>query len=584
MRKPSWPRFAIAFSLLLLVACGEVRPVGQGREDPERATGLQHKSGVTGQQQMVVAANPHAARLGYDLLESGGTAIDAAIAVQAALNLVEPQSSGIGGGAFILYWDAADRRLYTFDARETAPAAATPDLFLENGVALPWREAIVGGRSVGVPGVLRGLELIHQRYGRLPWSSLFEGAATLAEQGFVVSPRLARLVAYRFHPGLYRLQPAADYFYPGGESLAEGTLLRNPELAHSLRMIAKEGADYFYRGPLARQIVEAVRSSEVRPGRLTLEDMAAYRVREREPLCGDYRVYVVCSMDQPSSGGTALLQMLGLLEAWDLPSYGPESVDALHLFTQASRLAYADRERYSADPDFVPVPVAGLLDADYLARRGAVISLDRDMGTAVAGEPEQAQARADDDSYELPSTSHMSIVDRYGNALSMTTSIEMAFGSSVMVGGFLLNNQLTDFSLSPEREGRPVANRVQPGKRPRSSMTPVMVFNGDSSLRALLGSPGGSRIINYVAKTVLGILDWDLTPQEAIELPNITNRNDLTTVEKGLVSEQLVRALEARGHEVTVADLNSGVHAIGIKDGVLHGGADPRREGQALAR
>jgi gamma-glutamyltranspeptidase/glutathione hydrolase len=575
----------VLLSVLALAACtGAQQPVADAPMDPEKATGMQQQSLVSGTTQMVVAANPHAAKQGFAVLERGGTVVDAAIAIQATLSLVEPQSSGIGGGAFILYWSAGDKKLYTFDARETAPAAATPDLFMVDGQPLQWIEAIVGGKAVGVPGVLKGLNLAHERYGKLPWNSLFEGAAQLAEGGFEVSPRMAKLVGYRFHPGLYQLEPAASYFYPGGEALTAGTWLRNPELALSLRMIAEHGVDYFYRGPLAHTIVDTVQNSSVRPGLLTLEDMQSYTVRERAPVCADYRIYRLCGMDQPSSGGLAVLQIFGILEQFDMPSREPWSLDATHLFTQASRLAYADRNRYSADPDFTEIPVAGLLNDEYLQQRAGLINPARDMGLALPGQPDSNLALADDDSFELPSTSHMVLVDQYGNALSMTTSIEMAFGSSLMAGGFLLNNQLTDFSLTPTRDGKPVANRVQPGKRPRSSLAPFVVFNADGSLRALVGSPGGSRIIDYVAKTLLGILDWELDVQQAINLPNITNRNDQTTVELGRVGNSLVQGLIARGHNVKQADLNSGIHAIEVEDGVMYGGADPRREGLVLAR
>ncbi len=575
----------VLLSVFVLASCtGAQRPVATSPLDPERATGLGRQSLVSGTQQMVVAANPHAARQGFAVLERGGTVVDAAIAIQATLSLVEPQSSGIGGGAFILYWSADDKKLYTFDAREIAPAAATPDLFMVDGQPLKWIDAIVGGKSVGVPGVLKGLNLAHERYGKLPWNSLFEGAARLAEDGFEVSPRMAKLVGYRFHPGLYQLEPAASYFYPGGAALTAGTWLKNPELAQSLRMIAQHGVDYFYQGPLAHQIVESVQNSPVRPGLLTLEDMKNYTVRERAPVCADYRVYRLCGMDQPSSGGLAVLQIFGILQQFDMPSHEPWSLDATHLFTQASRLAYADRDRYSADPDFTQIPVSGLLNDQYLEQRAGLINPARDMGKALPGQPDEDLALADDDSFELPSTSHMVLIDQYGNALSMTTSIEMAFGSSLMAGGFLLNNQLTDFSLNPTLNGKPVANRVQPGKRPRSSMAPFVVFNADGSLRAVVGSPGGSRIIDYVAKTLLGILDWDLDVQQAINLPNITNRNDQTTVEQGRVGNTLVQGLIAMGHDVKQAELNSGIHAIEVEDGVIYGGADPRREGLVLTR
>ncbi len=574
-----------AKSLIFVLVCSLATAAwAEQRQDPEKATGLERKTLVTGKKHMLVAANPLAARLGYDILQAGGTAIDAAIAVQAGLTLVEPQSSGIGGGAFILYWEAKAKKLHTYDAREVAPAAVGSDLFVEDGRTLAWREAIVGGKSVGVPGVLRGLERVHDEHGKLPWKSLFKGAVALADKGFAVSPRMAKLVAYKFHPGLYEIEPAKSYFYPEGEPIAEGAWLKNPLLARSLAKIAEHGADYFYQGELARQIVERVRNSPIRPGLLSRQDMKDYRVKKRAPVCMDYKRYALCGMDQPSSGGLAVLQMFAMLSHFDLAQLGPGSAEAVHLFTQASRLAYADRNRYSADPDFAEVPVEALLDKQYLAKRAKKINRDRDMGLAQAGSPSLRVAYADGDSYDLPSTSHISIVDQYGNAISMTTSIEMAFGSSLMVGGFLLNNQLTDFSLTPKKEGKWVANRVQPGKRPRSSMTPVVVLHRHpQTLKAVVGSPGGSRIINYVAKTLVGVLDWGLNIQEAIEYPNVTNRNDYTALEKNLTSEATIEALKAKGHEVKVSDLNSGVHGIVVHDNLLTGGADPRREGIVLA-
>jgi len=571
--------------LFVFSLCVFIVPVAaEQRRDPEKATGLEGKALVTGKKHMVAAANPLAAKLGYDVLTRGGTAIDAAIAVQAGLNLVEPQSSGIGGGAFILYWDATTKKLFTYDARETAPAKATADLFIDNGKPLPWREAIVGGRPVGVPGVLRGLDVVHRQHGKLPWKTLFTGAIALADKGFAVSPRMAKLVAYKFHPGLYQIEPAKSYFYPKGEPIAQGAWLKNPELAESLSKIAEHGVEVFYQGDLAQKIIEKVNNSPVRPGLLSLEDMQNYRVKVRDPVCMDYKNYELCGMDQPSSGGLAVLQMFGILGTFNMAELGPGNAEAIHLFTQASRLAYADRNRYSADPDFVKIPVTALLGEKYLISRAKSIDSDNDMGQAQAGSPSSKIVYANDDSYELPSTSHISIVDQYGNAISMTTSIEMAFGSSLMVGGFLLNNQLTDFSLSAKKDGKWVANRVEAGKRPRSSMAPFIVIDKkDRSLKVVVGSPGGSRIINYVAKTLVGVLDWNLDIQQAIEYPNVTNRNDYTALEKGLTPDAMIDALKSKGHDVKVSDLNSGLHGIVIVDGLLTGGADPRREGVVLA-
>ncbi|MGM0525547.1 MAG: gamma-glutamyltransferase [Pseudomonadota bacterium] len=575
--------FAVTFSTLL-VGCGS--PLTQEEtanevREPEAATGFSDKQSVTTERFMVAAANPHAVDAGYKVLKQGGTAIDAAIAVQAMLGLTEPQSSGIGGGAFILYWDQQKQKLYTVDARETAPMAATEELFLDdNGNAPRWIEAVVGGRSVGTPGLLKGLELAHQRWGRSDWAELFTDSIELAEQGFQVSPRLAKLVDMEINPGVTQMPVTKNYFFPDGQPLQAGDLLKNPEYAETLSLIAEQGADAFYHGPIAEKIVSAVQNSAVAPGVLSLSDLANYDAKIRQPVCDDYRQYKVCGMGPPSSGGLTTLQTLGVLENYDIPQMTVNGEQAAHLFTQASRLAYADRNQWIADPDFAEVPVAAMLNDDYLASRAATIT-ENDMGKAKPGlylMPDNRQDMA----YERPNTSHISIVDNDGNVVSMTTSIEMGFGSTVMAGGFLLNNQLTDFSLVPMDGSVKIANRVEPGKRPRSSMAPTMVLNqqGDQVLHAL-GSPGGSRIINYVTQTVVGLLDWKLDMQQAINMGHVTNRNDYTSLEKGRAVAEHAKALKARGHEVRVIDLNSGLHGITINtDGTLTGGADPRREGQ----
>lgn len=568
-------------------AMAQSNPAVQVREtrEPEAATGVNQKQVVFGKKHMVAAANPYASKAGFAMLEQGGSAIDAAIATQLVLTLVEPQSSGIGGGAFILHWDKSKQDLTTFDGRETAPKAANADMFLDHsGKPVRWIDAVVGGRSVGVPGVLHSLKAAHQRYGKLPWKSLFEPAIKLAEQGFIVSPRLAKLVAMQFNPGVTKLPSIANYFFPDGQPIKSGELLVNKPLARTLRLIAEQGISAFYQGEIAQDIVNAVNNAEIAPGVLSLEDMKGYRSKEREAICGPYKAYKLCGMAPPSSGGIAVIQILAQLGKFDLAKYPVNSLQAVHLFTQSSRLAYADRQRYIADSDFVSVPVDELVAPEYLAQRAKLISLDKDMGVATAGEFKQAFAYADNDSFDLPSTSHISIVDSDGNAISMTTSVEMAFGSALMVGGFILNNQLTDFALSPMRNGKPVANRVEPFKRPRSSMAPMMAFNQDGSLKLVVGSPGGSRIINYVAQTMVGILDWQLNPQQAINLPKVTNRNKVTTLEKGTPITALQTQLAAMGHKVVIRDLNSGIQAIAVQDGMLSGGADPRREGLVVAK
>lgn len=569
---------SLAFSVVL-TACSNVT-IEREAYDPEAATGIGEQQLSFSENSMVAAANPLAVAAGNEVLAEGGSAIDAAIAVQNMLTLVEPQSSGIGGGAFIMYWDAGKAQLYTLDARETAPMGVDQNLFLNaDGEPARWRDAIVGGRAVGTPGLVRGLAEAHERWGRLPWKRLFDSTIDTAEQGFKVSPRLAQLVELEIHPALRRLQPAADYFYPNGEPLQAGTLLKNPELARTMHTIAEQGADSFYQGELATQIVETVQTSAISPGDLTAEDLANYQVAWREPVCGPYRQRQVCSMGPPSSGGVTLLQMLAILEQFDANTHDIYDIETWHLFTQASRLAYADRDRYLADPDFIEVPVAAMLDAEYLASRAQLISAT-DMGEAQAGDFATGNFVAGYN-LEQPSTTHISIVDQYGNAVSMTSTIEMGFGSGLMVGGFLLNNQMTDFSLDPRDGTGLAANRVEPGKRPRSSMAPVISFDPQGNLHHVVGSPGGPRIINYVAKVMVGLIDYELNMQEAISLPNITNLNGNTAIEQELAPQHWQQAFQQRGHAVEIRSLNSGLHGISVTDEGLYGGADPRREGVA---
>lgn len=554
--------------------------------DPEAATGRQSKTGRSAQQYMAAAATPLAAEAGARILAAGGNAIDAAIAVQAMLTLTEPQSSGIGGGAFILYWNATERKLYSVDARERAPLSAGPELFFDAEGQPPqsYWDAVIGGRSVGTPGVLKGFELAHQRWGTLPWSELFTDAIRTASEGFPVSPRLAKLLAIEMNPGIKELSPAADYFYPNGQPLVEGTLLRNPALAASFQLIAEQGADVFYQGVIAEQIVHAVQNSSKSPGLLSLEDLAQYEAKLREPVCSVYRVHKICGMGPPSSGASTVLQILGILEHFPVSEWNPTSETFAHHFTQASKLAFADRNRYVADSDFVDVPIRNMLDKGYLAQRAELVG-EQDMGRAQPGIFSQ-YSYADDQSPEFPNTSHISIVDAQGNAVSMTTSIEMGFGSAVMAGGFLLNNQLTDFSIIPAVDGKLVANRVQGGKRPRSSMSPTMIFDQEGDdLVHVVGSPGGARIINYVAQTVIGLTDFGLDMQSAIDQAHVTNLNGTTQLEAATDMADLKEALEMRGHKVQVQDLNSGLHGITIlPDGTLFGGADPRREGIAAGQ
>jgi gamma-glutamyltranspeptidase/glutathione hydrolase len=499
------------------------------------------------------------------------------------LNLVEPQSSGIGGGAFMLVHDARRRTLVAYDGRETAPAAARPDRFLDqSGRPMRFFDAVVGGRSVGVPGTLRMLELAHKRHGRLAWATLFDPAIRMAEEGFAISPRLSHAIAAeRF----LRQDRARVYFHNAdGAPLAAGQVVRNPAFAATLKRIAAEGANAFYTGEIARDIVRTADDYTANPGDLTTADLAAYRARIRKPVCGRYRMYRVCGVPPPSSGGITVLQMLGLLERFDMRAMGSSDLLNAHVFSEAGRLAYADRDLYVADPDFVSVP-AGLTDRAYLQQRSQLIRLDSSIGYATAGVPPPIAVGENGPfgrggAPEFPSTSHLSIVDRHGDAVAMTTTIEDAFGSKLMTaGGFLLNNELTDFSFVPVESGRTVANRVEGGKRPRSAMAPTIVYDARGRVAVVAGSPGGPAIINYVAKTLIGILDRGLDAQAAIDLPNIGSRNGPTELERDTSAESLAPKLEALGEATQIVDQNSGLQVIVRVAGRWHGAADSRREG-----
>ncbi|UWR25778.1 gamma-glutamyltransferase [Sulfitobacter sp. S223] len=530
---------------------------------------------------MVVAANPHAVKAGADVLAAGGTAADALVAVQTMLGLVEPQSSGLGGGAFLVWYDAASGALTTFDGRETAPLAATPRLFQDaNGEPLKFFDAVVGGRSVGVPGTPALLAEVHARYGNQDWAQLLAPAMKLAEDGFPVSPRLAQLVADDAER-LASSKITAAYFMPGGFPVAAGQTLVNLPYALTLKKLSAEGAGAFYAGDLAKTIVATVQGAEANPGVLSEVDLAIFRVKERPAVCASFRAHDVCGMGPPSSGAIALGQMLGMLDGYDL-SAGPEDVNVRRLIGDASRLAFADRGRYVADSDFVPVPVAGMLDSDYLADRAKLLAGDDALPEVTPGVPEFDHALnwADDEAIELPSTSHISIVDAAGNVASMTTTIENGFGSRLMVGGFLLNNELTDFSFRSQKDGVPIANRVEPGKRPRSSMSPTIVMK-DGAPVYVAGSPGGSRIIGYTAQAIIAMIDWGMEPQTAAALPHAVNRFGTYDLEAGTRVEGLADALGAIGYETNARALTSGLHLIAIDDR-LRGGADPRREGIAL--
>ena len=532
---------------------------------------------------MIAAANPLAVEAGGDVLRAGGTAADAMVAVQAVLGLVEPQSSGLGGGAFLVWYDAETGALTTLDGRETAPGAVTPTLFQdENGEPLKFFDAVVGGLSVGTPGTPRLMEEAHRRWGRANWGDLFDAAIAHADEGFVVSERMASSVAGDAER-LGRFGPTADYFVPGGTPLATGTVITNPDYAEVLRQMALHGANVIYEGPIAQDIVAAVRNAPGNPGLLALDDLADYRVIERPAVCASYRDAEVCGMGPPSSGALTVGQILGMAAQFDLGEMGAQSVESWRVIGEASRLAFADRGRYMADSDFVPMPTKGLVDPAYLTQRAELIATNETALESVApGEPawDHAMLWADDQSIELPSTSHISIVDSYGNALSMTTTIENGFGSRVFVRGFLLNNELTDFSFRTHSNGVPIANRIEPGKRPRSSMSPTIVMQNGAPV-LVIGSPGGSRIIGYVAQAIIAHLDWGTDVQAAVSMPHLVNRFGTYDLEVGTSAEDLSAALSALGYEVNPRGLTSGLHAIAIGQ-TLQGGADPRREGIAL--
>ncbi len=600
LRHWACPLFALAMASAASLSLAQTSPVAPAQ--PEAASVLQDKPGWAARRFAVAAANPLATQAGYDMLRAGGSAVDAAIAVQMVLALVEPQSSGIGGGAFLLHFDG--KTTQAFDGRETAPAAATPDLFLQsNGQPLPMRQAIVGGRSVGTPGVVPMLALAHHQHGKLPWAQLFAPAIALARQGFAISPRMATLLAAE--SALKTDLVAARYFYDAnGQAWPAGHILRNPELGAVLERIATEGPSAITSGAVAQAIAAKVQGHVAHPGALTQTDLATYQALERAPLCMVYRVtqvparnYRLCGMPPPSSGMLAIGQILGTLAhtpAADLPNAeGQPSADWLHLYTEAARLAFADRAQYAADPQFVTAPTGGwqsLLEPHYLAQRAALINTRGPrMQSALPGQPgAQQSGYAPMAAQAEHGTSHISVVDAWGNALAMTTTIEDGWGARLMVnrgvgleGGFLLNNQLTDFSLAPVgTDGRPVANRVEPGKRPRSSMSPTLVFDADTGeLLASVGSPGGAFIIHFTAKTLYGLLHWGLNAQQAINLPNFGAMDELLILEKSRFMPAVVSTLQTRGHKVMEAPLPSGLQAIARTSEGWFGGADPRREG-----
>jgi gamma-glutamyltranspeptidase/glutathione hydrolase len=553
---------------------------------PERATGFKPAVRTEAKRFMVAAANPLAAEAGRAVIAKGGNAIDAMVAVQSVLGLVEPQSSGLGGGAFLVYYDAATNKLSTFDGRETAPMEATPKLFLDaQGQPLKFMDAVVGGRSVGTPGTVRLLEDVHKRFGNADWASLFDHGRDLATNGFAVSPRLASLIAAE-GDRLKTSEAARSYFFDqAGAPLKAGTVLKNPAYAATLRTIAEGGAEAFYNGAIAQDIVKTVRDAPTNPGVLSIDDLSNYRVKEREPICFAYRALDVCGMGPPSSGAIAVSQILGMIENFDIKGLGAQNPESWRLIGDAQRLAFADRERYVADTDFQPTPIKGLLTKDYLGNRADLLNGDKALKPeqVKAGEPEWDHALlfGRDAALELPSTSQFVIVDRDGNVVSMTTTIESGFGSRLMTNGFLLNNELTDFSFKTHDGQLPIANRVEPGKRPRSSMAPTIVMKDGKPLLAI-GSPGGSQIIGYVAQALIAYIDWGMPVEQIVAQPHLINRFGTYDIEAGTEAERLAEPLKALGYEVKAGEMNSGLHAIEITEAGLVGSADPRREGVAL--
>lgn len=534
---------------------------------------------------MVSAADPRAAEAGATILRAGGSAADAAIATLLMLNVVEPQSSGIGGGGFLLV-DDGKGHLETIDGRETAPQAASPDWFKAGAQYLTTPQAIPGGLSVGVPGNVRLMALAHRMHGKLPWKRLFAPAIAAARDGFEVVPRLRQFLDRS--RAIATLTPAgrALYFGPDGEPLPVGTVIKNPALAAYLARLAAEGPRAFYQGDNAAAIARTVANAPRNPAPMTTADLASYQAKPRAPVCATYRAYRVCGMGPPSSGATTVIGVLGMLERFDLTALGKDSPVSWHLIAEAERLAYADRDRYLADADFVFVPVNGLVTRDYLAQRSALISPERTIPAAAAGTPAGAPlAQADTLTADVPSTSHFVVVDRTGQAVSETSTIESSFGSGLMVNGYFLNNELTDFSLAPTRDGKPVANRVAAGKRPRSAMAPTLVYGPDGRLRLAVGAAGGATIPAQVLRVIIGMIDWNLSAQDAIALPVLFAPGGTAVfVEKGSMLEGMIPALNALGHaEVTAREMPLKANAIEVSDGQLRGGADARSGGRAVS-
>jgi gamma-glutamyltranspeptidase / glutathione hydrolase len=531
---------------------------------------------------VVSAADPRATAAGQEILRAGGSAADAAMAMMLALTVIEPQSSGIGGGGFFVFHDAKTGKTITIDGREKAPAAARAERFLDAaGKPLPFIEAWPGGLSVGVPGNMRLMARVHQRYGKLPWPRLFQPAIKLAES-YKVSRNLGRFIR-ELSPLWKDFPEMRALFLNGDQPKVIGDEVRNPALANLLRMLAAKGADAFYKGSHARAIVSAVTTTKRNPSDMTLADLAAYQVKDREPVCRPYRQYRVCGMGPPSSGATTVLQMLGMIERFDMKALGPDNPQSWHLIAEAMQLAYADREKYLADPDFVSVPVAGLLDRDYVAKRSALIAADKSLPSYEAGTPPGAAPRTAAISSETGGTTHFVAADGAGNVVSMTSTVESIFGSQLIANGMILNNELTDFTFAPQKDGAPVANAVAGGKRPLSSMAPTIVYDAKGKVVFAVGSAGGKRIIMHVMKALVGKLDWGLSAQDAIALPNIYFGGAAVMVEKGTKLDAMRVELARLGQTVIAADVGSKLNALERVGGGWRGAADPRSEGSAFS-
>ena len=532
---------------------------------------------------IVVTANHYASKAAANIIKKGGSAIDAAITAQLVLTMTTPQSTGIGGGAFMLYWDNSKSKLYALDGREEAPLSAKPNLFLEND-SLPkkfYPDAVVGGKSVGVPGLVKLLEEAHKKFGKLDWKDLFIDPIKIAKDGFILSPALYNTLNYMSY--LKKIEPASSFYYRRNESnelvpLSEGSLVVSSKYAETLKRISILGAEDFYNGETTSLIIDSVNNSKQNSGFLTKEDFKNYNVIWREPLCILYRDYNVCGMPPPA-GNISVSMILKMLENYDVKSYNPTSPEFIHLYSEISALAYTDRNFFLADPDYIDVPVEGLIDDLYLNNRTKGVDKKKSNRNPQHGEPLGYSKYSKNYDISMPSTSHLVIVDLYGNAVSMTSTVEGPFGSHLMAGGFILNNELTDFSLLPDREGIPVANRVEPGKRPLSSMSPTIIFDKEGALHSLTGSPGGTSIIGYVTKSILGLLDWNMTPQEAVSIPHYMRKDSKTELEQNTVVIKHKNFLEDLGHEISIRRKRSGLHVAKKINGGFIGGADPRREG-----